>query len=111
VWKASAASRAGTANCGGDLLPGCVNELRADPAAETGTRHLEVLRLEEAPQPHVTRAPPASRCADLTRRTLGHADRRLAPCKGWCPQGDSNPCTRLERPVSWSSRRWGQVLR
>ncbi len=26
-----------------------------------------------------------------------------------CPQGDSNPCRRLERPVSWSTRRWGRT--
>jgi hypothetical protein len=27
------------------------------------------------------------------------------------PQGDSNPCRRLEKPVSWASRRWGQRRR
>ena len=27
----------------------------------------------------------------------------------WCPQRDSNPCRRLERAVSWASRRWGPV--
>ena len=26
----------------------------------------------------------------------------------WRPQGDSNPCCRRERAVSWASRRWGQ---
>ena len=25
----------------------------------------------------------------------------------WRPQGDSNPCYRRERAVSWASRRWG----
>ncbi len=24
-----------------------------------------------------------------------------------CPQRNSNPCLRLERPLSWSTRRWG----
>jgi hypothetical protein len=42
----------------------------------------------------------------------------VASCGGWgrperakatvvCPQRDSNPCCRLERAVSWASRRWG----
>lgn len=26
----------------------------------------------------------------------------------WCPQRDSNPCTGLERAVSWTARRWGR---
>jgi len=25
----------------------------------------------------------------------------------WRPQGNSNPCSRLEGPVSWATRRWG----
>ena len=25
------------------------------------------------------------------------------------PQGDSNPCRRRERAVSWASRRWGPI--
>jgi hypothetical protein len=25
----------------------------------------------------------------------------------WRPQGDSNPCYRRERAMSWASRRWG----
>src|SRR5215212_1087162 len=28
-----------------------------------------------------------------------------------CPQRDSNPCRRLERAVSWASRRWGLTRR
>ena len=28
----------------------------------------------------------------------------------WRPQGDSNPCRRRERPVSWSTRRWGRLF-
>ncbi len=27
-----------------------------------------------------------------------------------CPHGDSNPGFRLERPTSWSPRRWGQIF-
>ncbi len=27
----------------------------------------------------------------------------------WRPQGDSNPCYRRERAVSWASRRWGRL--
>ena len=27
------------------------------------------------------------------------------------PQGDSNPCRRRERAVSWASRRWGRLRR
>src|SRR6187551_272945 len=30
------------------------------------------------------------------------------PCDVWRPQGDSNPCRRRERAVSWASRRWGR---
>src|ERR1700739_3141092 len=26
----------------------------------------------------------------------------------WRPQGDSNPCYRRERAMSWASRRWGR---
>ena len=29
-------------------------------------------------------------------------------CLFWQPQPDSNWCSRLERAVSWASRRWGQ---
>ena len=29
----------------------------------------------------------------------------------WRPQGDSNPCRRRERAVSWASRRWGRKRR
>jgi hypothetical protein len=29
-------------------------------------------------------------------------------CKRWYPQRDSNPCCRLERAESWSTRRWGR---
>jgi hypothetical protein len=28
-------------------------------------------------------------------------------CVRWRPQGDSNPCYRRERAMSWASRRWG----
>ena len=27
----------------------------------------------------------------------------------WRPQGDSNPCYRRERAMSWASRRWGPI--
>jgi hypothetical protein len=29
----------------------------------------------------------------------------------WRPQGDSNPCYRRERAMSWASRRWGLEIR
>ena len=29
----------------------------------------------------------------------------------WRPQWNSNPCCRLERPVSWASRRWGRSIK
>ncbi len=35
---------------------------------------------------------------------------RLSIRFSWRPQGDSNPRTRDENPVSWASRRWGLVL-
>src|ERR1700683_677200 len=36
---------------------------------------------------------------------LPHSDNELIY---WRPQGDSNPCYRRERAMSWASRRWGR---
>ena len=31
------------------------------------------------------------------------------PQKSWHPQGESNPCFRRERAMSWTTRRWGRL--
>ena len=36
-----------------------------------------------------------------------HHPKLLFYIREWRPQGDSNPCYRRERAVSWASRRWG----
>ncbi len=40
----------------------------------------------------------------------GNRSGRLSAWKDWRPVGDSNPCCRRERAVSWASRRTGQGL-
>ena len=48
--------------------------------------------------------PPAS----LLRSGEGEPARLLTRLE-WRPQRESNPRYRLERPASWSTRRWGQI--
>lgn len=45
--------------------------------------------------------------ADPYQRSRVHQTRRCA----WHPQRDSNPCCRIESPVSLAARRWGLALR
>jgi hypothetical protein len=45
--------------------------------------------------------------AKRTRRN--HRELRRVTTRAYYPQGDSNPCRRRERAVSWASRRWGRV--
>src|SRR5205085_11056858 len=43
-----------------------------------------------------------------TDRRWTDSDAIISYCFNWRPQGDSNPCYRRERAMSWASRRWGR---
>ena len=62
----------------------------------------------------VTRHPGKTRLATartaIPRQAKGEAMRR-APPRFNHPQGESNPCCRHEKPVSWATRRWGYITR
>src|SRR2546429_3411909 len=45
---------------------------------------------------------------ELTDRRWTDSDAFISYCFNWRPQGDSNPCYRRERAMSWASRRWGR---
>src|SRR5579875_3753139 len=48
----------------------------------------------------------------VDRQSATRADQcRLGQKRGWRPVGDSNPCCRRERAVSWASRRTGPRTR
>ncbi len=54
--------------------------------------------------------------SNCTSSNLGRRQKIKTPPKRtvnqvWQPQPDSNWCSRLERAVSWASRRWGQNCR
>src|SRR5207302_1098390 len=46
--------------------------------------------------------------APLYRTVVGLTVMQSSYCFNWRPQGDSNPCYRRERAMSWASRRWGR---
>ncbi len=48
---------------------------------------------------------PALRKAVASGRSTYESEPKMQ--ENWRPQGDSNPCYRRERAVSWASRRWG----
>src|SRR5207302_10370513 len=45
---------------------------------------------------------------ELTDRRWTDSDAIISYCFNWRPQGDSNPCYRRERAMSWASRRSGR---
>src|SRR5207248_5241516 len=49
-----------------------------------------------------------ARCSALPNRRWTDGDAIISYCFNWRPQGDSNPCYRRERAMSWASRRWGR---
>src|SRR5262245_56415643 len=60
--------------------------------------------LKEAADAAVSNAVQPRLCEKFVRSP---PSRRLTHGYGWRPQGDSNPCYRRERAMSWASRRWG----
>ena len=50
---------------------------------------------------------------EVSRCSLGHGSTSCGTrqMRKSCPQRNSNPCFRLERPTSWSTRRWGRGCR
>jgi hypothetical protein len=83
----------------------------AAPASRHGEHGLAIAQLARSPSRQRVNY---TGCVEELSSAAGESARMghratLRYCFYWRPQGDSNPCYRRERAMSWASRRWGRT--